>query len=150
MSKILPLLVLLLSLSAFAQTQTTYDAVTGSITSTFIVSMNLNLGGSATVYTNFGNCYYPGPCGSQYGQVNYSLPDGSTASFYPVSLTFHNTGGSSYEVKLAAPANATDSQGRPVALNDATVEMHTVTCHQPRGTCPPRKVFDTGSITITQ
>lgn len=150
MRKTLPLLVLLLSPSVFAQTQTTYDASTGSITSTFIVSMNLDLGGSATVYTNFGGCYYPGPCGSQYGQVNYSLPDGSTASFYPVSLSFRNTGGSAYEVTLGALASGTDSQGRSVTLNAGTVEMHTVACHQPRGTCPPKKVFDSGSITVTR
>jgi len=150
MKKTLPLLVLLLSLSAFAQTSNTYDASTGNITSTFVVSMNLDAGGSATVYVNLPGCYYPGPCGSQYNQVNYSLPDGTTASFYPVAMSFYNTGGSSYKVVSTAGDSGTDSKSRPVTLDNVTVNMHTVACHQPRGTCPPKKVFDSGAITVTR
>ena len=51
MRKALPLLFLLLS-SAFALGQVTYNAPTGSIASTFVTSMNLQLGGSVTVYPN--------------------------------------------------------------------------------------------------
>src|ERR1700757_3966776 len=83
----LPLLFLPL-FSAFALAQVTYNAPTGSIASTFVTSMNLEQGGSVTVYPNLGNCYYPGPCGSTYASFNYSLPDGSTASFSPTSSHF--------------------------------------------------------------
>jgi len=84
----LPLLFLLL-FSVFARGQTTYNAPTGNIAPTFVTSLNLDVGGSVTVYTNFGTqCYYPGPCGSSYASFNYSRPDGSTASFYPVASHF--------------------------------------------------------------
>lgn len=151
------LLLFLLAGSALAQTQ--YNAPTGSIASTFNTSMNLADGGSATVYPSLGGCYYPGPCGSSYASFHYSLPDGSTASFYPVSSHFVSTGGTVpcivfgkpstcpvYTVSLDA-ATAIDSVGREVTAS-VVFNMHTQRCVQPRGTCPPKKVYDSGVLTV--
>jgi hypothetical protein len=158
MRKALPLLFLLL-FSAFALAQVTYNAPTGSIASTFVTSMNLQLGGSATVYPNLGSCYYPGPCGSTNASFNYSLPDGSTANFYPVSSHFVYAGtvacGVVNGVVKTCPAytvtidqaTTVDSHGRSVTAS-VTFHMHTVGCVQPRGTCPPKKVYDNGSLTV--
>ncbi len=150
----LPLLFLPL-FSVFALAQKTYNAPTGSIASTFVTSMNLQLGGSVTVYPNFGTtCYYPGPCGSTNASFHYALPDGSTASFYPASSHFVKTGTvvcglgtcPGYTVTLD-PATAIDSLGRSVTAS-VTFHMHTLVCHQPRGTCAPKKVYDNGSLTV--
>jgi len=156
MSKTLPLLLLLLpSVSAFAQTTTTYEASTGSITPTFVMTMNLDGGGSATVYAKWSPyCTWATVastgCRSTTSTVNYSLPDGSTAHFYPVDLSFTRIGGSAYQVVSTNAPSATDSNGREVTLNNATADIYTVTCHQPRGTCPPQKKFGSGSISVTQ
>jgi hypothetical protein len=160
MRKALPQLFLLLS-STFALAQVTYYAPTGSIASTFVTSMNLKLGGSLTVYPNFGtSCYYPGPCGSTYASFNYSLPDGSTAYFYPAPSHFvssgkvacgMNTDGTvktcpAYTITIDR-TTAVDSQGRSVTAN-VLFHMHTVRCVQPKGTCAPKKVYDDGSLTV--
>jgi hypothetical protein len=158
MRKALPQLFLLL-FSTFALSQVTYNAPTGSIASTFVTSMNLELGGSVTVYPNFGTvCYYPGPCGSSYASFSYSLPDGTRASFYPVSAHFAQTGSEPciqlgrpstcavYTVALD-PATSTDSAGKTVTAS-VIFNMHTVRCVQPRGTCAPKKVYDNGSLTV--
>jgi hypothetical protein len=158
MRKALPQLFLLLS-SAFALAQVTYNAPTGSIASTFVTSMNLELGGSVTVYPNFGTvCYYPGPCGSTNASFNYSLPDGTVASFYHVSSHFVYVGTEPcvalgrattcpvYTVTLDA-ATSTDSAGKTVTAS-VIFNMHTVKCVQPRGTCAPKKVYDYGSLTV--
>ncbi len=154
----LPLLFLLL-FSVFARGQTTYHAPTGNIAPTFVTSLNLKVGGSVTVYPNFGTqCYYPGPCGSSYASFHYSLPDGSTANFYPVASHFVSSGtvacvrgGSvktcpAYTVTLDM-ATAVDSQGRSKTAS-VKFNMHTVKCTQPKGTCPPKKVFDNGTLTV--
>ena len=154
----LPLLLLLL-FSAFAIGQTTYNASTGYIASTFVTSLNLDVGGSVTVYPNFGTqCYYPGPCGSSYASFNYSLPDGSTAYFYPVASHFVSSGTvacviggvvktcPAYTVTLDT-ATAVDSQGRSKTAS-VKFNMHTVKCTQPKGTCAPKKVYDNGSVTV--
>ena len=155
----LPLLVLPL-FSVFALAQVTYTAPTGSIASTFVTSMNLQLGGTVTVYPNFGtSCYYPGPCGSTNASFHYSLPDGSTADFYLVSSHFVNTGTvacgivngvvktcPAYTVTIE-PATTVNSLGRSVTAS-VTFHMHTVRCVQPRGTCAPKKVYDNGSLTV--
>jgi hypothetical protein len=158
MRKALPQLFLLLY-SAFALAQVTYNAPTGSIASTFVTSMNLELGGSVTVYPNFGTvCYYPGPCGSTNASFNYSLPDGTVASFYHVSSHFVYVGTEPcvvlgrattcpvYTVTLD-PATSTDSAGKTVTAS-VIFNMHTVKCVQPRGTCAPKKVYDYGSLTV--
>ena len=156
MSKTLPLLLLLLlSLSAFAQTTATYEASTGSITPTFTITMNLDGGGSATVYAIWGPyCTWATVastgCTSITSTVNYSLPDGSTAHFYPVALSFTRIGGTAYQIISTNTPVAVDSEGRAVTLNNATADIYTVTCHQPRGTCPPQKKFGSGSISVTQ
>ena len=153
----LPLLLLLL-FSVFAIGQTTYHASTGYIASTFVTTLNLDVGGSVTVYPNFGSCYYPGPCGSSYASFNYSLPDGSTAYFYPVASHFVRSGTVACLIRgvvKTCPAysvtldNATtvDSQGRSKTAS-VKFNMHTVSCTQPKGTCPPKKVFDNGSLTV--
>jgi hypothetical protein len=154
----LPLL-FLLSFSVFAKSQTTYNAATGNIASTFVTTLNLDVGGSATVYPNFGTqCYYPGPCGSSYASFNYSMPDGSTASFYPVTSHFVSAGTvacviggyittcPAYTVTLDN-ATAVDSNGRSKTAS-VKFNLHTVKCTQPRGTCAPKKVFDNGSLTV--
>jgi hypothetical protein len=154
----LPLLFLLL-LSVFARGQTTYNAPTGNIAPTFVTSLNLDVGGSVTVYPNFGNqCYYPGPCGSSYASFTYSLPDASTASFYPVASHFVSSGTvacviggyvrtcPAYTVTLDT-ATTVDSKGRSKTAS-VKFNMHTVKCTQPKGTCAPKKVFDHGSLTV--
>ena len=156
----LPLLFLPL-FSMFALAQVTYNAPTGSIASTFVTSMNLQLGGSVTVYPNFGTlCYYPGPCGSTSASFNYSLPDGSTAYFYPTASHFvssgkvacgTNTNGTvktcpAYTITIDK-TTAIDSRGRSVTAN-VLFHMHTVRCVQPKGTCAPKKVYDNGSLTV--
>ena len=158
MRKALPLLFLLL-FSVFAIGQTTYNAATGNIAPTFVTSLNLDVGGSVTVYPNFGTqCYYPGPCGSSYASFNYSLRDGSTANFYPVASHFVRAGTvacliggyvrtcPAYTVTLDN-ATAVDSQGRSTTAS-VKFNMHTVKCTQPKGTCAPKKVFDNGSLTV--
>lgn len=149
MKTILPLVFLVLSLPLFAQT--TYYAPTGNITSTFITTMQFDVGGSAVVYDNFPNCYYPGPCGSTNSRVTYSLSDGSTASFYPVSLSFTSISGTyygDYLVTSLGNLTATDSFGHPVTVTDIHFTLHTQRCIQPRGTCPPKKVYNSGSMTV--
>ena len=154
----LPLL-FLLSFSVFAKGQTTYNAPTGNIASTFVTSLSLDVGGSVTVYPNFGTqCYYPGPCGSSYASFNYSLPDGSTANVYPAAshmvsagtvacvILGHVTTCPAYTVTLDK-ATAVDSQGRSTTAS-VKFNMHTVKCTQPKGTCAPKKVFDNGSLTV--
>jgi hypothetical protein len=154
----LPLLFLLL-FSEFTIGQTTYNAPTGSVAPTFVTSLNLQVGGSVTVYPNFGTqCYYPGPCGSSYASFNYSLPDGSTAYFNPVASHFVSSGTvacvirgvvktcPAYTVTLDT-ATAVDSQGRSKTAS-VKFDMHTVKCTQPKGTCPPKKVYDNGSLTV--
>ena len=154
----LPLLLLLL-FSAFAIGQTTYNASTGYIASTFVTSLNLDVGGSVTVYPNFSTqCYYPGPCGSSYASFYYSLPDGSTANFYPVASHFVSSGTvacvirgvvktcPAYTVTLDT-ATTVDSQGRSKTAS-VKFNMHTLKCTQPKGTCPPKKVYDNGSLTV--
>jgi len=153
-----PLLLLLL-FSAFAIGQTTYNASTGYIASTFVTSMNLDVGGSVTVYPHFGtDCYYPGPCESSYASFNYSLPDGSTAYFYPATSHFVSSGTvacviggviktcPAYVVTLDT-ATAVDSQGRSKTAS-LKFNMHTVKCTQPKGTCSSKKVYDNGSLTV--
>ena len=47
---------LLLSLPLFGQT-TTYHSTTGTITPSFIATMNLDAGGAVTVYVSLPGCY---------------------------------------------------------------------------------------------
>jgi hypothetical protein len=80
--------------------------------------------------------------------LNYSLPDGSTAGFAPLDLRFSAVAPGIYKVESMAEATTTDGLGRTVTLSDVTLNIYTVTCHQPRGTCPPQKKFQSGSITV--
>jgi len=143
---------LLLSLPLFGQT-TTYHSTTGTITPSFIATMNLDAGGAVTVYVSLPGCYYPGPCGSTSSRVNYSLADGSMGSFYPVALTFQSVAGTyygTYKIETTGPLSGTDTNGNPVTVTDVTFFLDAVLCHQPRGTCAPKKVYDSGDVTITR
>ena len=159
MNRILPLTLFLTMFVAVSVAQTTYQASTGSIASTFVTSMNLDEGGSVTLYPNFGpSCYWPGPCNSSNASFNYSLPDGTTASFHPVTSHLVKTGSEPcvalgrsttcpvYTVTFD-PATSTDSNGKGVTASVAFT-MHTQACTQPRGTCPPKKVYDSGSLSV--
>lgn len=151
----LPLLVLILP----ALAQTTYPSSTGTIASTFVTTMNIDGGGSASVNPNLAGCYYPGPCGSANATFSYMLADGSAAYFHPATAHFVSTGGTVpcivfgkpstcpvYNVSVD-PATAVDSFGRQVTAS-VTFNLHTVRCVQPRGTCPPKKVYDSGVLTV--
>ena len=117
MSKNLPLLFLLLSVSAFAQT-TTYQSSTGTVMSGNQTYGNLDAGGSfASPNSMGGGCYY-GSCPdwtfADY-TLSYVLPDGTTA-------TFNNFTGSAdftlaSDVKVRGTASGIDSKGTPVQVS---------------------------------
>jgi len=151
--RFVPLLALLTCFTAaaplFAQT-TTYDAPTGSVSSTLVATMNLTGAGTATLNPVVGpNCYYGMVCGFPAGYVgtymSYSLPDGSVAQLNDFSGTFAPLGGESYAI--TGQATGVDNFGRYVSVDNVHVTMN-VTCRSGRGGgCS--KVYTGGTLTLT-
>ena len=67
-----------------------------------------------------------------------------------VSLSFTNVAGGYYGTYVieSSALSTLDSQGRAVTLPDVAVIMEAHRCIQPRGTCPPKKVYLSGTLTI--
>jgi hypothetical protein len=118
MRKTLPLLVLLLSLGAFAQTTTTYQSNSGTVNSVNAVTGYLALGGSFVSPDSMGSgCYYGGCPDWQFSNytLSYSLPDGTTATFNNFMGSANFT--SQTDVKVSGTASGLDSTGAPVSVS---------------------------------
>ncbi len=147
----LPLLFLLLSLGAFAQTTTTYTTTSGSISSANAFTANLAPLGQGYYFSSpdaFGSgCYY-GSCPawpfSGY-TLNYSLPDGTNASL--TNFTGTSDFQSQSDLYTQGTASGTDSTGAAVSV---TVYVQWVAkCRSGRGGgCT--KYFTTGTLTVTK
>lgn len=118
MRKTLPLMVLLLCVGVFAQTTTTYQSSSGTVSSTNAVTGYLSLGGSfVSPYSMGGGCYY-GSCPSwtftNY-PLSYVLPDGTTASLTNFTGSANFTVQS--DVRISGTASGHDSTGAPVSVS---------------------------------
>ena len=118
MRKTLPLLVLLLSPGAFAQTTSTYQSNSGTISSLNAVTGYLALGGSFVSPDPMDSgCYY-GSCPDwQFSNypLSYALPDGTTASFSNFAGNANFTHLS--DVTVSGTASGFDSTGAPVSVS---------------------------------
>jgi hypothetical protein len=148
MSKTLPLLVLLLSLGAFAQTTTTYESSTGKVSPSNQVTGNLDLGGSFVSAHGMGaGCYYGGcPDWTFFNYpLSYALQDGTTANFtnFSGSANFSNQ----FDIKVDGTASGYDNTGAPVSIS-----VHwdfQAKCRSGRGGgCT--KVFLDGALSVTK
>ena len=120
MRKFLPLLILMLSLGAYAQTTTTYQSFSGTVSSTNAVTGHLERGGSFVSPDSMGNgCHY-GACPdwqfSNYA-FSYVLGDGTTAHLTNFSGSADFTTKS--EVRIVGTASGYDSTGGPVFIRVA-------------------------------
>jgi hypothetical protein len=118
MSKTLPLLVLLLSVSVYAQTTTTYQSNSGYVSSVNAVTGYLALGGSFVSPDSMGSgCYYGGCPDWQFSNytLSYSLPDGTTATLTNFTGSANFT--SQTDVQVSGTASGTDSTGAPVSVS---------------------------------
>lgn len=148
MRKTLPLLVLLLSLGVYAQTTTTYQSSTGTVSSTNAVTGNLQLGGSFVSPDSMGSgCYY-GSCPAwQFNNypLSYVLPDGTTASLTNFSGSANFTVQS--DVTVSGTASGFDSTGAPVQVS--VNWSWGAFCRSGRGGgC--RKTYISGELTVTK
>jgi hypothetical protein len=129
---------------------TTFQAPTGSVSPSLVVTMHLAGGGSATLVPVVGpNCYLGSTCGFPSGYVgtymSYVLPDGSAANLPNFHGTFFPLGSNNYA--LNGQACGTDSENRTVTVDDVHVTMR-ITCRSGRGGgCS--KVYTGGTLTIT-
>jgi len=117
MTKYLPLLVLLLSVGVFAQTTTTYQSVSGAVTSVNATTGYLELGGSFRTPNSYGSgCYYGGCPAWQFSgyTLAYVLPDGTTATLTNFTGTADFTVQS--DLKVQGTASGYDSMGAPVSV----------------------------------
>ncbi len=134
-----------------AQTTTTYQGTSGSISSTLFTTMNLSGGGSVTLNPVLGpNCYYGMVCGFPAGYVgtymSYSLPDGSVAQLNDFSGDFSPLGGNNYQI--VGQASGVDNVGRYVTVDNVQVTM-TISCRSGRGGgCS--KTYTGGTFTLTE
>jgi hypothetical protein len=118
MSKTLPLLVLLLSLGVSAQTTTTYQSNSGTVSSVNAVTGYLVLGGSFVSPDSMGSgCHYGGCPDWQFSNytLSYSLPNGTTATFNNFTGSANFT--SQTDVKISGTASGHDSTGAPVSVS---------------------------------
>jgi hypothetical protein len=135
---------------AVAQTTTTYEAPTGSVSPSLQVTMHLTGGGSVVLNPVVGpNCYLGMTCGFPSGYVgtsmSYTLPDGSTAQLANFNGKFFGVGSNNYEV--SGQASGTDTQGRNVTVDDVQATMR-IGCRSGRGGgC--FKTYTGGSLTLT-
>ncbi|MFI5399368.1 MAG: hypothetical protein ACHQ9S_27900 [Candidatus Binatia bacterium] len=146
-ARVLALLSLLgMSPPLFAQTTTTYQAPTGTVSPALSIRMNLTGGGSAMLNPAVGpNCYLGSTCSFAGSSLTYALSDGSTANLSNFNGTFFPLGGASYGVN--GQASGTDSAGRNVSVDNVQVTMH-ITCRSGRGGgCT--KVYTGGTLTLT-
>ncbi|MFI5394994.1 MAG: hypothetical protein ACHQ9S_05630 [Candidatus Binatia bacterium] len=133
-----------------AQTTATYQAPTGSVSPSLVVTMTLTGGGKALLSPVVGpNCYLGMTCAFPSGYVgtymSYTLPDGSTANLPNFSGTFSPSGNNRYEIN--GQASGTDSQSRNVSVDTVQVTMQ-ITCRSGRGGgCS--KVYTGGTLTVT-
>jgi hypothetical protein len=132
---------------AVAQTKTTYNAPTGQVSSTMVVTMNLSPSGSAVLEPSLPNCYLGNTCTFYHSVLTYVLPDGSTASlgnfrgvFAPITNVLNG-----YEIK--GHAHGVDSLGRTVKVDPVIVTM-TITGHSGRGG-GTTKTYTNGSLAVT-
>jgi hypothetical protein len=125
-------LMLALAGAATAQTTTTYQAPTGSVSSTMIIGMNLTPSGSATLEPSLPSCYLGSTCTFSGSLLSYSLPDGSTATMGNFSGTFAPLPGVLNGYVVKGHASGVDSLGRPVKVKRAVATM-TIVGHSGRG-----------------
>jgi hypothetical protein len=156
MSKALSLQVLLLfSVVSVAQTTTTYQASTGTVSPGNMVTAHLDLGGSFVSPHGMGgpNCYY-GTCFVDFSgyQLSYVLPDGTTFSTgaYPGTPgTFSGTfdARNQFDVKIQGTASGVDSTGVSVTV---TISWEwAARCRSGRGGGCTKKFLD-GTLTVTK
>jgi len=133
-----------------AQTTTTYEAPTGSVSPSLQITMHLTGGGSVVLNPVVGpNCYLGMTCGFPSGYVgtsmSYTLPDGSTAQLANFNGKFFPLGNNNYEV--SGQASGMDSQGRSVTVDDVHATMR-IGCRSGRGGgC--FKTYTGGTLTVT-
>ena len=133
---------------AVAQTTTTYQASSGTVSSGNQVKATLDLGGSFDTVQGFGgpNCYY-GTCDMPYSghPFNYVLSDGTAATFSNLTGTadFRVQG----DIKIDGTASGFDSAGVFVMI---TVHVDfAARCRSGRGGgCT--KVFLDGTLEVTK
>lgn len=140
---------LALSSALLAQTTTTYQAPTGSVSPSLVVTMNLTGGGNALLNPVVGpNCYLGMTCAFPSGYagtyMSYTLPDGSTADLPNFTGTFSPLGNNTYEI--SGQASGTDSQSRNVSVEAVQVTLR-ISCRSGRGGgCS--KVYTGGTLTV--
>jgi hypothetical protein len=118
MKKALPLLFLLMSLASFAQTTTTYQSSSGTVSPGNAVTGYLDVGGSFVSPDGMGGgCYYGGCLNWQFSNypLSYVLPDGTTASFsnFAGSANFTHQ----RDVTVQGTASGYDSTGAFVTVS---------------------------------
>ncbi len=139
---------LALSSALLAQT-TTYQAPTGSVSPSLVITMNLTGGGNALLNPVVGPYCYLGmtcafPSGYAGTYMSYTLPDGSTANLPNFTGTFSPLGNNNYEI--SGHASGTDSQSRNVSVDAVQVTMR-ISCRSGRGGgCS--KVYTGGTLTV--
>ena len=118
MRKTLPRLVLLLSLGAFAQTTTTHQSNSGTVSSVNAATGYLALGGSLVSPDAMGSgCYHGGCPDWQFSNytLSYVLPEGTTAKFTNFTGSANFTAPS--DVRVRGTASGVDSTGAPVQVS---------------------------------
>ena len=144
----LPLLFLALAVSASAQSTTTYDANTGSVTSVNAVTGYLVGGGAFHSPDSMGSgCYYGGCPAWQFSNypLSYILPDGTTASFtnFTGAANFTNE----FDIEVQGTASGRDSAGHSVAVDINW--SFAARCRSGRGGgC--WKTFTSGTLSVTE
>jgi hypothetical protein len=140
-------LLLLLSLSAFAQTTTEYHATTGTVTGLNAVTAQLDLGGNFSSPNTYGAGCTVGHCPHwEFANftLNYTLPDGTTAKLTNFSGYADFTSTSTWP--FVGTASGTDSTGAAVQVNvNWTVHL----TRNPRGS-GYTKHFGGGYLQISQ
>lgn len=141
---------LVVSAPLAAQTTTTYESPTGSVSPSLQITMHLTGGGTVILNPVVGpNCYLGMTCAFPSGYVgtsmSYSLPDASTAQLANFDGKFFALGSNNYEV--SGHASGTDSQGRNVTVDDVQATMR-IGCRSGRGGgC--FKTYTGGTLTLT-
>ena len=120
---------------------TAYTASRGYVSSTNTATLDFDAGGSAAVYVNLSSaCNYGQPCTFIGREVQYTLPDATTATLTNLTGTFDGSG------TIAGTASGVDSKGHIVSV--AVTFSFAVVCRSGRGGgCT--KTFVGGSLTVT-
>jgi len=141
------------SVIAPAQTTTTYNASTGSISGTATATLRLDLGGNAVVAPGVSGCQLlPQNCAFQTGYVSYTLPpsDGSSADLTNYSGVMEYVSGVTNNVVYHVHGIASGPDSTGTAVSVAAEFTMRAQCKPVGRTTSCTKTYLGGSITVTK